>query len=240
MLQIMALEDWGYGTTWMHDRAVKISEIEPKNPFFQYVAHRGSNKEPMLPLILSQCPSPENDTYFKRHQWAWERETAEEAWRESMLWDCLFIASLYKEGGGPPSNSLDNNLAEALRQLSAAIELANSSKSNVDTQLAALEALVNNLDDPAALLQAYSALVVSAGGEAVESVSIAGEVVLSEAARAAEEAAKAAEEAARAAEETARRAAEEAARAAEEAARAAEEAAKKTPVGQVICGVVGC
>lgn len=175
MLQIMALEDWSYGMAWMHDRAVKIAEIEPLNPFFQYVAHRRSNKEPMLPLILSQCPSPANDTYFKRHQWAWERETAEEAWRESMLWDCLFIASLYREEGGPPLSSLNEDLANALSQLTAAIELANSSRSGVETQLAAIDALVNNLDDPAALLQAYSDLVVGVGGEVVENLTIGGE-----------------------------------------------------------------
>lgn len=31
-----------------------------------------------------------------KSQWAWERTDSEQAWKDSMLWDCLFIAALGK------------------------------------------------------------------------------------------------------------------------------------------------
>jgi hypothetical protein len=64
---------------------------QDKNPFFKYLAD-GSTL-PVRNLLLSLCPSP--DSYsLGRHQWAWERDQAEEAWKDSMYWDCIFLAKL--------------------------------------------------------------------------------------------------------------------------------------------------
>ncbi|WP_170331093.1 hypothetical protein [Ruegeria arenilitoris] len=186
VLQIMTLEDLGYGMDWMHDQAVKIAEKEPLNPFFQYVATRRGNKNAMLPLILSQCPSSDNNKFFKRHQWAWEREPEEQAWKESMLWDCLFIASLYKEQNGPPNGISQDYLSRLHGQLGAMLLSAEINRARAEELLLELQGLIDKLDDPEGLLRAYSDLVVRAGGLGVGGLVINGELVLRDAVREAE------------------------------------------------------
>ncbi len=39
-----------------------------------------------------------------RFQWAWERDTAEQAWLKTMYWDCLFAANLFLEDRAYPAD----------------------------------------------------------------------------------------------------------------------------------------
>lgn len=67
---------------------------EPKNPFFQFLA--GAPAADVTDLVLDLCPSPEKPS-ARRFQWAWEREASEEAWLDSMYWDCIFMGRLLGE-----------------------------------------------------------------------------------------------------------------------------------------------
>lgn len=123
LLQIMMLQDWGSGTNWMSSVAKSAVESEPLNPFFQYVAHRRSNKDSMLPLILAECPSAAMDLIHPhlRRQWSWERDTAKKEWTDTMYWDCMFIAAMYTANDTTPPD--DNSTEESLRsELKKALE----------------------------------------------------------------------------------------------------------------------
>ena len=68
-----------------------LTERERLNPFFKFL-----NKETRTDVIrslLNVCPSPEHPA-LSRTQWSWERTDSEEAWRHSMLWDCIFVSNL--------------------------------------------------------------------------------------------------------------------------------------------------
>ena len=64
---------------------------EPKNAFFAFLREGGTDR--VADLTLSVCPSADKPSR-KRFQWAWERTDGEEAWLDSMYWDCIFMASL--------------------------------------------------------------------------------------------------------------------------------------------------
>ena len=66
-----------------------ISERQPDNLFFQYL-HEGSSVR-LQETLKNLCPreAPE----FKK-QWTWERDTAENAEKDSMGWDCIFLGRL--------------------------------------------------------------------------------------------------------------------------------------------------
>jgi hypothetical protein len=68
----------------------KLHERQRDNPFFQALAE--GPHEAVMNRVLQLCPKPWEDLGFRRYQWAWERDTATEAWRESMGWDCIFMA----------------------------------------------------------------------------------------------------------------------------------------------------
>lgn len=69
----------------------RFTQKEPRNPFFAYLA--GSPPEATRSLTLSLCPKDESQLK-RKNQWAWERTDSEEAWRDAMLWDCIFMARL--------------------------------------------------------------------------------------------------------------------------------------------------
>jgi hypothetical protein len=80
-------------TRTYRERAARIlSERQPANPFFAYL-HEGPSPE-LEARLLELCPQESWGRDFERRQWAWERDTASEAWRHSMGWDCLFLANL--------------------------------------------------------------------------------------------------------------------------------------------------
>jgi hypothetical protein len=65
-----------------------------ENPFFQLLSE-GSSPE-VERKLLALCPKPGDPLDFVRHQWAWERDQADQAWTLSMGWDCIFVANLLR------------------------------------------------------------------------------------------------------------------------------------------------
>lgn len=62
------------------------------NPFFRYLKEGATAA--VQRQVLSLCPSHQAPNGGNRRQWAWERDTAEQAWKDSAGWDCLFMGNL--------------------------------------------------------------------------------------------------------------------------------------------------
>jgi hypothetical protein len=77
--------------TWRSDLARELSDRQPENPFFRYLFQGASDE--VAAQVLASCPAP-GELPARRFQWSWERADAAEAWRESMGWDCVFMANL--------------------------------------------------------------------------------------------------------------------------------------------------
>ncbi|MGO4741736.1 hypothetical protein AB4099_34920 [Bosea sp. 2KB_26] len=89
ILMLKALEREGDGAK-IALQAFKLRG-EPQNAFFSYV-----REDPMAvtsSALLSICPTKEKPSE-RRFQWAWERTDSEQAWKQSMYWDCVFVANL--------------------------------------------------------------------------------------------------------------------------------------------------
>lgn len=84
----------GVQRTWRVDTASDISERQPNNPFFHYLAER--DPAFVTALVLDQCPAP-GTRPERLFQWSWERADASEAYLESMGWECLFMRNLLTE-----------------------------------------------------------------------------------------------------------------------------------------------
>jgi len=95
-LQILLLRRMGYADERLRTAASTLSSKQGRNPFFAYL-NEGRTPH-VLELTLAQCPSPKTGVPKNRTQWAWEREDGENAWRESMIWDCIFMARLLERG----------------------------------------------------------------------------------------------------------------------------------------------
>uniref|UniRef100_A0A0G4FS43 Uncharacterized protein n=1 Tax=Chromera velia CCMP2878 TaxID=1169474 RepID=A0A0G4FS43_9ALVE len=68
-----------------------LVSLESANPFFDFLK-RGVT-DTIGERVLDLCPQPDKPIGC-RFQWAWERELEEAAWRESMGWDCIFMANI--------------------------------------------------------------------------------------------------------------------------------------------------
>ncbi|WP_407156341.1 hypothetical protein [Bradyrhizobium sp. STM 3557] len=147
LVQIMILQDWGLGKRSMSDVASRIADEEPLNPFFQYVAKRRSSKDSMLPLITKECPDQEADVPHLRSQWSWERDSTEEAWKNTMYWDCLFIAAMYTEMGLTPPDR-DSNESALRVMLAGAIKHAQEAEAVADAALKEIEDLLKKILHP--------------------------------------------------------------------------------------------
>jgi hypothetical protein len=71
--------------------AAILVERQPQNVFFNYVKSGKSTQ--LAEMMRSKCPTLTSKDAPQR-QWSWEREDSEEAWRESMVWDCIFLNNL--------------------------------------------------------------------------------------------------------------------------------------------------
>ncbi|MGR9470654.1 hypothetical protein [Rhizobium leguminosarum] len=110
--------------------ASQVAAKEPRNAFLEYVAHGATDK--MLDIILEKCRSEADDRkkpQQPRHQWTWERTDQEIAHRETMFWDCVFVAKLYKAGdiraqynGLPGVSNAAGELSNQQEKLVARIE----------------------------------------------------------------------------------------------------------------------
>lgn len=63
---------------------------EPDNPFFLFLA---SQLVKSRNLMTSSCPGVKRPSE-NRHQWTWERVPKDQAWRESMYWECIALDML--------------------------------------------------------------------------------------------------------------------------------------------------
>jgi tetratricopeptide (TPR) repeat protein len=77
--------------------ALPLVQRSPSNPFHIYLVE-GSLKPEMLQAILDKCPDTNQDVAnnSNREQWGWEREDFENTTTQSMYWDCIFSADLWK------------------------------------------------------------------------------------------------------------------------------------------------
>lgn len=66
-----------------------LFERQQQNPFFRYL-YEGVSQE-LIASVLDMCPKTQPS---RRFQWAWERDIQEQAWLESMGWDCLFMGQV--------------------------------------------------------------------------------------------------------------------------------------------------
>ena len=65
-----------------------LSKRQSKNPFFQYI---NGDRKLAANLLLKLAPSSKP---ARLHQWSWQRDTKEEAWKESFGWDVIFLSNL--------------------------------------------------------------------------------------------------------------------------------------------------
>ncbi|MBS0165376.1 MAG: hypothetical protein JSR29_04785 [Nitrospira sp.] len=95
-VEIFLLRRLGMEDQRMVGAAYALAQKQPKNPFFLYLSEGPTKK--VADLTLSLCPSPATGVPVQRTQWAWERKDKEQAWRNSVLWDCVFMARLIGVG----------------------------------------------------------------------------------------------------------------------------------------------
>lgn len=93
-VEILLLRALGYNSNDLLERAAQsLSARQPRNPFFAYLAF--GRTAAVRDLVVSQCPGL-GETPPVTDEWAWERSDDQEAWKKSMVWDCIFMANLLK------------------------------------------------------------------------------------------------------------------------------------------------
>jgi hypothetical protein len=90
-VQVLILKLLGSGSNMVQAASLALTEREPDNPFFAYLAK--GKAIAVRDLALRLCPASDRPSKG-RHQWAWERTDGDRAWERSMYWDCLFIGNL--------------------------------------------------------------------------------------------------------------------------------------------------
>lgn len=73
--------------------AKMLHKRQPNNPFFAWLAGKNAEAEAVLSNIKQYIAQ---NSQGRRHQWAWERDDAEEAWKNSCGWDIMFMDNLLK------------------------------------------------------------------------------------------------------------------------------------------------
>ncbi|RXG97197.1 hypothetical protein [Bradyrhizobium vignae] len=74
------------------DAAAKVLVAKQgENPFFQFLSV--GKAQGVTDQLLALCPTQARPS-GNRSQWAWERDQAEQAWKDSMYWDCIFLGKL--------------------------------------------------------------------------------------------------------------------------------------------------
>lgn len=82
------------------ERAARaLASRQGDNPFYLWL--RDGTSADVDQKLHDYCPSASAPTAGGRHQWSWERDTAERAWQDTSGWDCLFLANLagFRAGG---------------------------------------------------------------------------------------------------------------------------------------------
>jgi hypothetical protein len=92
-VEIFLYRKLGVKNPLIDETAKLLSNKQPKNPFFAYLAEGPTDK--VRDLVLTECPSTDAEAAASpRSQWAWEREDREQAWEKSSMWDCIFMEKL--------------------------------------------------------------------------------------------------------------------------------------------------
>jgi hypothetical protein len=120
---------------------------EPNNPFFEYLVNGSSAR--MLSLILDQCPDLDFDpdqTKHNRSQWSWERQDSKLAAQETMYWDCIFIADLYKNGLVPIKTPLPGDLLPQLPNFRDPWKNAQNIKQDLESKINTITGLAQQVD----------------------------------------------------------------------------------------------
>ncbi len=69
-----------------------LALYQPVNPFFALLA--GLPRADVAAGVLAICPHSVAELPAVRSQWAWQRDTSDEPWKESNLWDFVFLGRL--------------------------------------------------------------------------------------------------------------------------------------------------
>lgn len=94
-VEVLLLRRLGYSDARIDTTAFTLANKQPRNPFFAYLKEGRSDR--VLQLTLTACPAVGAAVADEKVQWAWERADSDEAWRNSMLWDCIFMARLLEQ-----------------------------------------------------------------------------------------------------------------------------------------------
>lgn len=73
--------------------ALFLHKRQPKNAFFAWLAGKDDKAKAIVDDVSQYVAA---NGQGRRHQWAWERDDAEEAWKNSCGWDIIFIENLLK------------------------------------------------------------------------------------------------------------------------------------------------
>jgi hypothetical protein len=90
--KIFLLRKIGINSNLVVAASVALSAKQPKNPFFAYLAEGPTAR--VRDMLLTLCPANASEVPAEKTQWAWERHDGDEAWKKSMIWDCIFMARL--------------------------------------------------------------------------------------------------------------------------------------------------
>lgn len=143
-VEILLLKKFiGRNMPGFNDAASILALKQPQNPFFEYVAHGPTDR--MLNQILSKCPAQENDPPHARFQWSWERVDDEQPppWKQTMYWDCLAVANLYKNGPADAGELSAPDLSGAIKQAADALA---SAVATVKSIIESIEGLIKDCE----------------------------------------------------------------------------------------------
>lgn len=88
-VQILILEEIGVSNTyWINVARNALNDRQPGNAFF---AHLDKKDDVAVKLFLEQSPKEEPSI---KNQWSFERVDSEQAWKNSMGWDLIFLGNL--------------------------------------------------------------------------------------------------------------------------------------------------
>ncbi|MHC2581148.1 hypothetical protein ACVI1J_006735 [Bradyrhizobium diazoefficiens] len=161
------------------DAVRKVAAIEPKNAFINFVAY-GPSPE-MVGLILDKCRTEDPKEVRPRFQWIWERADNDKSDppRDTMYWDCLFTAKLYK--GGPVQKVSLPELPGMIELYKAEQAAFDGAEARAEEGIAAIKAMikkptVGNVIDAATTLNEIPA-AAAAGAAASGAATVVGGVV---------------------------------------------------------------
>jgi archaellum component FlaC len=127
-------------------------ENMPANPFFEFLAN-GRSPE-LLQLILDQCPATEYNDAIPRFQWSWERHDSKKEAGQTMYWDCLFIAQLWKNGSPKPETPVPGSLPQSLVSLHDARRIADEAKTKIENDFKNASLVIAEIKNAADHLEA--------------------------------------------------------------------------------------